>query len=141
MYVCVCLFVFVSVHMYVVLICVSLSQPLDLSLFTPTPLPLHPPPMYLHSSWLLLSGLYLFTTPARLLRPVLHLATRKTELISTLEQVYLDVGVDVAECRENHEKYGTTYTHMELSKHGMLSVVSSFTPFSGEQKGTSTFAP
>ncbi|EGD78089.1 RNA polymerase [Salpingoeca rosetta] len=75
-------------------------------------------------------GLYLFTTPTRMLRPVLHLGTNKRELISSLEQVYLDIGVDIAECHRNHEKFGINYTHMEISKHGMLSVVSSFTPFS-----------
>jgi len=32
-------------------------------------------------------GLYLFTGPARLLRPVLHLATRKVEMIGPMEQV------------------------------------------------------
>lgn len=32
-------------------------------------------------------GLYLFTRPARMIRPVLQLATRRTELLGVLEQV------------------------------------------------------
>lgn len=38
-------------------------------------------------------GLYLFTNAARMMRPVINLATQKTELIGTFEQVYLDICV------------------------------------------------
>ena len=41
-------------------------------------------------------------------------------------QVYLDVAIEPKEFVKDHT------THMELSKHGFLSVVASFTPFSGE---------
>lgn len=36
-------------------------------------------------------GLFLFTGPARMMRPVLNLAAQQIELIGTFEQVYLDI--------------------------------------------------
>lgn len=36
-------------------------------------------------------GLYLFTNPARMMRRVMNLAAKKTELIGTFEQVYMDI--------------------------------------------------
>lgn len=38
-------------------------------------------------------GLYLFTTAARMMRPVINLAAQKIELIGTFEQVYLEICV------------------------------------------------
>ncbi|EDQ84628.1 uncharacterized protein MONBRDRAFT_12630 [Monosiga brevicollis MX1] len=69
-------------------------------------------------------GLYLFSTPARLLRPVRNLRMKSTEFVGSFEQVYLNVAVDPKEFVS-----GET-THMELTKHGFLSIVASFTPFS-----------
>lgn len=46
-------------------------------------------------------------------------------------QVYMDIGVDVSECYEDRERLNVRHSHMECSKHGILSVVASFTPFSG----------
>lgn len=42
-------------------------------------------------------GLYLFTGPARMMRPVYNLAAKQIELIGTLEQVYMDICVSVEE--------------------------------------------
>jgi len=36
-------------------------------------------------------GLFLFTSLARMMRPVIHLATGKLEYIGTFEQLYLDI--------------------------------------------------
>jgi DNA-directed RNA polymerase I subunit RPA2 len=36
-------------------------------------------------------GLFLFTGPARMMRPVINLAAQKVELIGTFEQVYMDI--------------------------------------------------
>ena len=36
-------------------------------------------------------GLFLFTGPARMMRPVYNFAAKKSELIGTFEQVYLDI--------------------------------------------------
>lgn len=45
-------------------------------------------------------GLYLFTGPARMMRPVKNLSVNKVELIGTFEQVYLDVCVSSEEAYE-----------------------------------------
>ncbi|XP_002742157.1 DNA-directed RNA polymerase I subunit RPA2-like [Saccoglossus kowalevskii] len=69
-------------------------------------------------------GLYLFSSVARLMRPVLNLATNTTEMIGTFEQVYMNIAVTASEAHE-----GLT-THLELSESGLLSAVASLTPFS-----------
>ncbi|XP_033111134.1 DNA-directed RNA polymerase I subunit RPA2-like [Anneissia japonica] len=69
-------------------------------------------------------GLFLFTTPARMMRPVFNLAGAKTELIGTFEQVYMDIAVTPSEAHP-----GVT-THMEESATSILSAVASLTPFS-----------
>uniref|UniRef100_A0A4W4EDY0 DNA-directed RNA polymerase subunit beta n=1 Tax=Electrophorus electricus TaxID=8005 RepID=A0A4W4EDY0_ELEEL len=68
--------------------------------------------------------LHLFTTPCRMVRPVLNLALGKEELVGTFEQLYLNVGIFESEITP-----GVT-THQELFPHSMLSVVASFIPFS-----------
>eukprot|EP00055_Hartaetosiga_balthica_P012485 m.60738 g.60738 ORF g.60738 m.60738 type:complete len:1133 (+) comp7962_c0_seq1:98-3496(+) len=75
-------------------------------------------------------GLYLFTNPCRMLRPVIHLASGKEEYISTFEQVYMDIAIDAEEGGTIQSTSNCHYTHMEPTKHGILSVVASFTPFS-----------
>ncbi|XP_033639510.1 DNA-directed RNA polymerase I subunit RPA2-like [Asterias rubens] len=69
-------------------------------------------------------GLFLFSTPARLMRPVFNLATQSTHLIGSFEQVYMNIAVTRKEIHE-----GIT-THLELSEGGILSAVASLTPFS-----------
>ncbi|XP_061680071.1 DNA-directed RNA polymerase I subunit RPA2 [Syngnathoides biaculeatus] len=69
-------------------------------------------------------GLFLFTTPCRLVRPVRNLALGQPELIGTMEQLYADVAVTEAEVRPG------VSTHRELFPHSMLSVVANFIPYS-----------
>ncbi|XP_030053972.1 DNA-directed RNA polymerase I subunit RPA2 [Microcaecilia unicolor] len=69
-------------------------------------------------------GLFLFTTPCRMVRPVRNLAVGKEELIGTLEQVFLNIAVFESEIVP-----GVT-THQELFPHSMMSVVANFIPFS-----------
>ncbi|XP_071812043.1 DNA-directed RNA polymerase I subunit RPA2-like isoform X2 [Apostichopus japonicus] len=69
-------------------------------------------------------GLFLFTTPARLLRPVVNLMTENEELIGTMEQVYLNVSVNAKEVIPE------VTSHMEVTEDGILSVAGSLTPFS-----------
>ena len=38
-------------------------------------------------------GVFLFTTPARMIRPVTNLRTNSREYIGTFEQVYMDIAV------------------------------------------------
>lgn len=67
-------------------------------------------------------GLYLFTGPARMMRPVMNLACKQVELIGTFEQVYLDV------CITPEEAYKGRTTHMELSKTAFLSNLACLIP-------------
>uniref|UniRef100_A0A3B4BB91 DNA-directed RNA polymerase subunit beta n=1 Tax=Periophthalmus magnuspinnatus TaxID=409849 RepID=A0A3B4BB91_9GOBI len=69
-------------------------------------------------------GLFLFTTPCRMVRPVRNLALGKEELIGTFEQLYINVGI-----LEDEIKTGVT-SHQELFPHTMLSVVANFIPYS-----------
>lgn len=67
-------------------------------------------------------GLYLFTGPARMMRPVINLACKQVELIGTFEQVYLDV------CITPDEAYKGVTTHMEISKTNFLSNLACLIP-------------
>ncbi|XP_031556701.1 DNA-directed RNA polymerase I subunit RPA2-like [Actinia tenebrosa] len=69
-------------------------------------------------------ALFIFTKPARMMRPVIHLATGKVEMIGTFEQVYMDIAIIKDEIHQ-----GIT-THLEIKQTAMLSAVASMTPFS-----------
>eukprot|EP00052_Salpingoeca_macrocollata_P006824 m.56116 g.56116 ORF g.56116 m.56116 type:complete len:1133 (+) comp15675_c0_seq1:93-3491(+) len=69
-------------------------------------------------------GLYLFTTPTRMVRPVRNLLLNTTEYIGSFEQVYMEIA-----CLPEDFKEGVT-THMEERPINMLSIVANFTPFS-----------
>uniref|UniRef100_A0A5F8GEE6 DNA-directed RNA polymerase n=1 Tax=Monodelphis domestica TaxID=13616 RepID=A0A5F8GEE6_MONDO len=69
-------------------------------------------------------GLFLFTTPCRMIRPVQNLELGKEELIGTLEQIFMNIAIF-----ENEIVPGIT-THQELFPHSLLSVVANFIPFS-----------
>lgn len=68
-------------------------------------------------------GLYLFTTPARFIRPVTHLATRQQDLVGSFEQVYMEIA-----CLDADVRPGQT-THQEILPTHILSEVANFTPF------------
>ncbi|KAJ1727936.1 hypothetical protein LPJ72_005694, partial [Coemansia sp. Benny D160-2] len=70
-----------------------------------------------------LPGLFLFTTPARFVRPVTHLATRSEDLVGSFEQVYMDIA-----CLDEDVRSAVT-THQEVLPTHILSVVANFTPF------------
>ena len=44
-----------------------------------------------HGLYTLYPGLFIFTTPARMIRPVMNLLTKTTEYVGTFEQVYLGI--------------------------------------------------
>jgi DNA-directed RNA polymerase I subunit RPA2 len=69
-------------------------------------------------------GIFLFTTPSRMMRPVINLSTGSQELVGSFEQVYLNIAV----CKEEIIEHETT--HMEVHEGSILSVIASFTPFS-----------
>ncbi|KAF5270619.1 hypothetical protein FQA39_LY01357, partial [Lamprigera yunnana] len=60
-------------------------------------------------------GLFLFTGPARMMRPLYNLLCKEIELVGTFEQVYMDV------CVTPDEAYKDVTTHMEISKESFLS--------------------
>ncbi|KAK6637732.1 hypothetical protein RUM44_008154 [Polyplax serrata] len=67
-------------------------------------------------------GLFLFTGPCRLVRPVINLNLNKTELVGTFEQVYLDI------CLKLDEAYDGLTTHQELSQTSFLSNLACLIP-------------
>ncbi|XP_071158237.1 DNA-directed RNA polymerase I subunit RPA2-like isoform X2 [Mytilus edulis] len=69
-------------------------------------------------------GLYLFTTPARMMRPVKNLALDTTEMIGSFEQVYMDI------CINQNEAIPGVTTHEEFSEIRMLSSLACLTPYS-----------
>eukprot|EP00911_Craspedida_sp_UC1_P002615 UC1_evm2s1935 len=69
-------------------------------------------------------GLYIFTSPSRLMRPVHNLRCDATELVGSFEQVYVEVAVTPQEI------VPASTTHVETDPKNILSVVASMTPFS-----------
>ncbi|XP_012263302.2 DNA-directed RNA polymerase I subunit RPA2 [Athalia rosae] len=67
-------------------------------------------------------GLFLFTGPARMMRPVMNLIVKKVELIGTFEQVYMNI------CITTEEAYSGLTTHQELSKTSFLSNLARLIP-------------
>ncbi len=67
-------------------------------------------------------GIFLFSAPARMMRPVHNLATRSVELIGTFEQVYLNISIT------KEERYEGITTHEELSETGFLSNLACLIP-------------
>ncbi|XP_013141765.1 PREDICTED: DNA-directed RNA polymerase I subunit RPA2 [Papilio polytes] len=68
------------------------------------------------------AGVFLFTTEARMMRPVINLSSGQLELIGTMEQVYLDVAVT------HQEIYKGKTTHLELSKSAFMSNLAQLVP-------------
>lgn len=68
------------------------------------------------------SGLFMFSGPARMMRPLLNLAANRIEYVGTFEQVYLDI------CVTQQEAYKTVTTHCELSKTAFLSNLAQLIP-------------
>lgn len=50
-------------------------------------------------------GLFLFTNAARMMRPVINLATQKIEYIGTFEQIYMEICVIPEEAYEGVNMY------------------------------------
>ncbi|XP_015126829.1 DNA-directed RNA polymerase I subunit RPA2 [Diachasma alloeum] len=66
-------------------------------------------------------GLFVFTGPARMMRPVINLAANKVELIGTFEQVYLEI------CTVPEEQNPLT-THQEPGKTAFMSNLACLIP-------------
>lgn len=68
-------------------------------------------------------GLYLFTQPGRMIRPVINLQTRQLEWIGPMEQTFMEIACLKADI-------GKDSTHIEISPTTMLSHIASLTPYS-----------
>lgn len=69
-------------------------------------------------------GLYLFSTRARMMRPVKYLENGRDDQIGSFEQVYMDIACTPAEIES-----GVT-THVEHAPTNFLSILANLTPFS-----------
>ncbi|WAQ90697.1 hypothetical protein PtA15_13A96 [Puccinia triticina] len=69
-------------------------------------------------------GLFLFSTPARMMRPVQLLSNKKTDLVGSFEQVYMDIACSPEEIDPGFS------THVEISPTHVLSLLANLTPFS-----------
>lgn len=68
------------------------------------------------------AGLFLFSTPARMMRPVRNLKSKAVEMIGTFEQPYMEICVVHGEAHERT-------THQELQETSILSVLAAQIPF------------
>lgn len=75
-----------------------------------------------------LPGLYIFTVAARMVRPVIQLATGRKEMIGPLEQGFMDIA-----CLDEDVRDGIT-THQEIEPTNMLSLIANLTPFSDQNQ-------
>lgn len=67
-------------------------------------------------------GIFLYSAPGRMMRPVYNLAAKAVELIGTFEQVYLNI------CITAEESHKGITTHQELSETSFLSNLASLIP-------------
>jgi DNA-directed RNA polymerase I subunit RPA2 len=69
-------------------------------------------------------GLYLFSTRARMMRPVKYLANNREDQVGSFEQVYMDIACTPAEIEAG------VSTHVEHAPTNFLSILANLTPFS-----------
>lgn len=69
-------------------------------------------------------GLYLFSSRARMMRPVKYLENNRNDSIGSFEQVYMDIAVKPEEIEKG------VSTHMEHAATNFMSILANMTPFS-----------
>ena len=69
-------------------------------------------------------GLFLFSSRARMMRPVKYLANGRDDQIGSFEQVYMNIACTPAEIE------GPDFTHVEHNTTNFLSILANLTPFS-----------
>ena len=69
-------------------------------------------------------GLYLFSTRARMMRPVKYLANNRDDQVGSFEQVYMDIA-----CTQAEIEAGVS-THVEHAPTNFMSILANLTPFS-----------
>jgi DNA-directed RNA polymerase I subunit RPA2 len=70
------------------------------------------------------SGLFLFGSRSRMMRPVRYLQNSKIDSVGSFEQVYMEIAVTPEEIIPG------VSTHVELSPTSFLSILANLTPFS-----------
>ncbi|KDQ21118.1 hypothetical protein BOTBODRAFT_152148 [Botryobasidium botryosum FD-172 SS1] len=90
----------------------------------------HNVPLDLEIGWVPVSnggqypGLYLFSTKARMMRPVKYLGNGRNDSIGSFEQVYMDIAITPEEVEQG------VSTHVEHNPTNFLSILANLTPFS-----------
>jgi len=84
-------------------------------------------------------GLFLFSSRARMMRPVKFLANERLDSIGSFEQVYMDIAVKAADVTEEEVKSGE-WSHVELSTSNFMSILANMTPFSDFNQARFTLA-
>ena len=81
-------------------------------------------------------GLYLFTGPGRMIRPVMNLHTKTVEWIGPMEQPYMEIACLSSDIRTESDTVARSNatTHMELNPTQMLSQIASLTPYSDQNQ-------
>lgn len=74
-------------------------------------------------------GLYLFSTRARMMRPVKLLSNLREDHVGSFEQVYLDIACTPEEVKPDVSGH-LAFSHVEIQPTHMLSVLANMTPFS-----------
>ncbi|KAI3633602.1 hypothetical protein MIR68_008549 [Amoeboaphelidium protococcarum] len=74
------------------------------------------------------SGLCMFSTPTRFMRPVKYLANDQLDMVGSYEQVFMDIA-----CMEEDVVTGIT-THIEFDPTDILSIMANLTPFSDQNQ-------
>lgn len=69
-------------------------------------------------------GLYLFSSRARMMRPVKYLANGRDDQVGSFEQVYMDIACTPAEIEDG------VSSHVEHAPTNFLSILANLTPFS-----------
>ena len=73
-------------------------------------------------------GLYLFSQPSRMIRPVTYLPSNKPDLVGPFEQPYMEIACVPEDVRKDFT------THIELTPTNVMSILANMTPFSNQNQ-------
>ncbi|KAB7494168.1 DNA-directed RNA polymerase I subunit RPA2 [Armadillidium nasatum] len=72
-------------------------------------------------------ALFLFTSPARMMRPVINVKLNAKEYVGTFEQLFMNVAISL---KDFEDWPNTEFSHCEIEKNSMLSNIGKLVPFS-----------
>ncbi|RXG54467.1 DNA-directed RNA polymerase I subunit RPA2 [Armadillidium vulgare] len=72
-------------------------------------------------------ALFLFTSPARMMRPVINVKLNAKEYVGTFEQLFINVAISL---KDFEDWPNTEFSHCEIEKNSMLSNIGKLVPFS-----------